>query len=151
MTEIVKSTLGHKTLARKVLLSGGIFASLAAGGFRVDSPVRNPVASEMARSSPPYTDRATEEPCEGIRAASFFGRSTWAGTPRPLTSRHVAHRQGFRKADLWRCRMMDAAYDLDWTFTPLSIAHPVGVRKRRPVFRLCKRHPLAMRGRLRRS
>ena len=49
LTEIVKSTLGHKTLARKVLLSGGIFASLAAGGFRVDSPVRNPVASEMAR------------------------------------------------------------------------------------------------------
>ena len=31
-------------------------------GFQVDSPVRNPVASEIARSSPPYTDRAREEP-----------------------------------------------------------------------------------------
>jgi len=35
------------------------------GGFRVDSPVRNPVASEIARSAPPYTDCAREEPSEG--------------------------------------------------------------------------------------
>ena len=36
------------------------------GGFQVDSPVRNPVASEIARSAPPYTDRAREEPREGV-------------------------------------------------------------------------------------
>ncbi len=36
------------------------------GGFQVDSPVRNPVASEIAHSAPPYTDRATEEPWEGV-------------------------------------------------------------------------------------
>ncbi len=36
------------------------------GGFQVDSPVRNPVASKMARSAPPYTSRAREEPWEGV-------------------------------------------------------------------------------------
>lgn len=35
------------------------------GGFRVDSPVKKPVASEMPRSAPPYTDPAREEPWEG--------------------------------------------------------------------------------------
>ena len=35
------------------------------GGFQVDSPVRNPVASEIAHSAPPYTIRAREEPWEG--------------------------------------------------------------------------------------
>jgi hypothetical protein len=35
------------------------------GGFQVDSPVRNPVASEIARSSPPYTDRPKKEPLGG--------------------------------------------------------------------------------------
>ena len=37
------------------------------GGFRVDSPVKKPDASEMPRSAPPYTDRAKEEPWEGGR------------------------------------------------------------------------------------
>jgi hypothetical protein len=36
-----------------------------AGGFRLDSPVKVPVASEMLRSAPPYTSRAREEPCQG--------------------------------------------------------------------------------------
>jgi hypothetical protein len=65
LTEIVKSTLGHEKMPRKLLLSRRIISGVAAGGFRVDSPVRNPVASEMARSSPPYTDPAREEPWEG--------------------------------------------------------------------------------------
>ena len=37
----------------------------AAGGFRLDSPVKLPVASEMPRCAPPYTDPAREEPDEG--------------------------------------------------------------------------------------
>jgi hypothetical protein len=36
-----------------------------AGGFRLDSPVKVPVASEMLRSAPPYTNGAGEEPCQG--------------------------------------------------------------------------------------
>lgn len=35
------------------------------GGFQVDSPVKKPNASEMARCAPPYTDRDGEEPWEG--------------------------------------------------------------------------------------
>ena len=42
------------------------------GGFQVDSPVRNPVASEIARSSPPYTNRAGEEPWEGAFGQNAF-------------------------------------------------------------------------------
>ena len=38
------------------------------GGFQVDSPVKKPVASEMPRSAPPYTDCAREEPCRGASA-----------------------------------------------------------------------------------
>ena len=56
-------------MPRNMLLSRAIISGIAAGGFRVDSPVRKPVASEMARSSPPYTDRAREEPWEGVSDA----------------------------------------------------------------------------------
>ncbi len=42
------------------------------GGFQVDSPVRNPVASKMARSAPPYTDRAREEPWRGAPAVPML-------------------------------------------------------------------------------
>jgi hypothetical protein len=38
------------------------FDSAAGGGFRLDSPVKKPHASELARSAPPPTDRAREEP-----------------------------------------------------------------------------------------
>ncbi|PXW66346.1 hypothetical protein C7964_11077, partial [Loktanella sp. PT4BL] len=34
-------------------------------GFEVDSPVKKPRASEMARQAPPYTDQAGEEPWDG--------------------------------------------------------------------------------------
>lgn len=37
----------------------------AAGGFRLDSPVKLPVASEMPRCAPPYTISAGEELCRG--------------------------------------------------------------------------------------
>ena len=47
-----------------------IYLQLGEGGFQVDSPVRNPGASEMARSSPPYTDRAGEEPWRGVLSAA---------------------------------------------------------------------------------
>ena len=36
-----------------------------AGGFRLDSPVKVPVASEMLRCAPPHTFGAGEEPCQG--------------------------------------------------------------------------------------
>ena len=34
-------------------------------GFRLDSPVKLPVASEMPRCAPPHTNGAGEEPCQG--------------------------------------------------------------------------------------
>ena len=44
------------------------FQNRAAGGFRLDSPVKVPVASEMPRCAPPHTNGAGEEPCPGGRA-----------------------------------------------------------------------------------
>lgn len=41
------------------------FQNHAAGGFRVDSPVKKPGASEMPRCAPPHTFRAGEEPLGG--------------------------------------------------------------------------------------
>ena len=41
------------------------FKNRAAGGFRLDSPVKVPVASEMPRCAPPHTFGAGEEPCQG--------------------------------------------------------------------------------------
>ena len=38
------------------------------GGFQVDSPAKNPVASELPRCAPPHTLGAGEEPCRGGRA-----------------------------------------------------------------------------------
>ena len=49
----------------KLLIINDNSEPVCRGGFQVDSPVRNPVASEIARSSPPYTDRAREEPWRG--------------------------------------------------------------------------------------
>jgi hypothetical protein len=50
---------------RKPLIMSRFSQILTAGGFRLDSPVKVPVASEMLRSAPPYTNRAREEPCQG--------------------------------------------------------------------------------------
>ena len=44
------------------------FQNRAAGGFRLDSPVKVPVASEMPRCAPPHTNEVGEEPCQGGRA-----------------------------------------------------------------------------------
>ena len=52
-------------LSGKVLKLSHNFPQGRRGGFQVDSPVKKPVASEMPRSAPPYTDRAREEPWEG--------------------------------------------------------------------------------------
>jgi hypothetical protein len=52
-------------VARNPLLCHYFIPIASRGGFQVDSPVRNPVANEMPRSAPPYTDRAQEEPCKG--------------------------------------------------------------------------------------
>jgi len=45
----------------------------------VDSPVKKPRASQMARCAPPYTDRAGEEPCQGgVLKAELYSRSAEA-------------------------------------------------------------------------
>ena len=50
----------------KVLILSRNFQHGRWGGFKVDSPVKKPRASEMARSAPPYTDPAEEEPSGGV-------------------------------------------------------------------------------------
>jgi hypothetical protein len=47
------------------LITSRFFACQALGGFRVDSPVKVPVASEMLRCAPPHTFGAGEEPLGG--------------------------------------------------------------------------------------
>ena len=49
------------------------FQNHAAGGFRLDSPVKVPVASEMLRCAPPHTNEAGEEPCQG-EGVAYEGR-----------------------------------------------------------------------------
>ena len=53
---------------RKLLILSQNSGPACRGGFQVDSPVRNPAASEIARSAPPYTFGAGEEPCQGGEA-----------------------------------------------------------------------------------
>jgi len=49
----------------KPLITSRFFQDQPAGGFRLDSPVKVPVASEMPRCAPPHTFGAGEEPCRG--------------------------------------------------------------------------------------
>ena len=51
--------------SRKILKLSQNFRQGRWGGFQVDSPVKRPDAGKLARSAPPYTDRAREEPWEG--------------------------------------------------------------------------------------
>lgn len=59
-----------KGRSAKFLITIPISGPIHQGGFQVDSPVRNPDASEMPRSAPPYTNLAREEPCRGDHAMS---------------------------------------------------------------------------------
>jgi len=52
--------------SRNQLLLNYFTVNASRGGFRLDSPVKKPVASEMPRCAPPYTDWAREEPWEGV-------------------------------------------------------------------------------------
>jgi hypothetical protein len=56
---------------RKPLIMSRFFQNHPAGGFRLASPVKLPVASEMPRCAPPHTFRAGEEPCQGGRQIGF--------------------------------------------------------------------------------
>lgn len=47
----------------KPLISSQDLVPSSSTGFRVDSPVKKPVASELPGCAPPYTDRARGEPC----------------------------------------------------------------------------------------
>lgn len=51
--------------SRKILKLSHNFRQGRWGGFQVDSPVKMPVARKLARSAPPYTVGAGEEPCQG--------------------------------------------------------------------------------------
>ena len=79
------------------------FQDYPAGGFRLDSPVKVPVASEMPRCAPPYTNRAREEPCQGGAGVAtgpyktFVKQSHAAMQLRPNDHLHAAkHRMSKR-------------------------------------------------------
>jgi hypothetical protein len=57
--------------------------------------VKVPVASEMLRSAPPYTDRAREEPCQG--GAGVATGSLADLDFRPLGDSAACREQTFRK------------------------------------------------------
>ena len=52
--------------SRKILILSRNFQPGRWGGFQVDSPVKRPDAGKLARSAPPYTDPAEEEPSGGV-------------------------------------------------------------------------------------
>lgn len=56
-----------RPLSRNPLMLSRKFKPIGWGGFQVASPVKTPRASQVARSAPPYTDCAREEPCRGER------------------------------------------------------------------------------------
>jgi len=73
-----------------------ILAKTGQGGFQVDSPVKKPRASQMARCAPPYTDRAGEEPCQGGWAKrKALGRQSVAfmnlANPHEQVAQHSVH------------------------------------------------------------
>ena len=72
LTKIVKSTFWPPVARANSLIMSHFYLKLGRGGFKVDSPVKKPRASEMLRSAPPYTDRAREEPWEGGQAPSLL-------------------------------------------------------------------------------
>ena len=51
---------------RNPLIMIQVLACRPRAGFQVDSPVKRPDASKLARCAPPYTDGAGEEPCRGV-------------------------------------------------------------------------------------
>ena len=50
---------------RNPLIMIQVLACRPRAGFQVDSPVKRPDASKVARCAPPYTQTAGEEPWEG--------------------------------------------------------------------------------------
>jgi hypothetical protein len=66
--------------SRKVLKMSQKFSSAGAGGFRVDSPVKRPVARKVPGCAPPYTQRPGEEPCQGAYPAQSRRLERSSGT-----------------------------------------------------------------------
>lgn len=56
----------------KPLISSQDLVPSSSTGFRVDSPVKKPVASELPGCAPPYTNRAREEPWPGGAMADWY-------------------------------------------------------------------------------
>ena len=65
LTKILKSTCRPTVARANALIMSHFYLQPNRGGFQVDSPVKKPRASEMARCAPPYTYWAREEPWEG--------------------------------------------------------------------------------------
>ena len=51
---------------RNPLIMIQVFARRGRAGFQLASPVNRPDARKLARCAPPYTQRAGEEPWEGV-------------------------------------------------------------------------------------
>jgi hypothetical protein len=72
LTKIVKSTFRPTVVRSNSLIMSHFYLEPSQTGFKVDSPVKKPRASEMPRSAPPYTDWALEEPWEGEAELKLF-------------------------------------------------------------------------------
>jgi hypothetical protein len=64
-TVFVKNPPRGQIMSRNQLLLNNLIYSAYRSGFYLDSPVKNPVASEMPRCAPPHTNGTGEEPCQG--------------------------------------------------------------------------------------
>ena len=92
-----------EAVPRKLLISSRKSRRIGRGGFQLDSPVKKPRASEMARSAPPYTDRVREEPWEGATCPARSGPSSAGRAPRHRVTEPVIRlaceiRVGWRSA-----------------------------------------------------
>jgi hypothetical protein len=85
--ESTRSSLG----GGKPLISSQDLMPSPSTGFRVDSPVKKPVASELPGCAPPYTFGSGEEPWEGAECKLLFAGS-WR-------SSRVAKRWSFRQSE----------------------------------------------------
>ena len=82
MTKIVKSTFWPPVARANALIMSHFYLEPSQTGFKVDSPVKKPRASEMARLAPPYTDCAREEPWEGGSGPLAVGLEVIGGDQR---------------------------------------------------------------------
>ena len=123
----------------KPLISSQDLVPSSSTGFRVDSPVKKPVASELPGCAPPYTFRTGEEPCRGGRPCRPVV-DCCVDTPNVAPSRidhHAFNLSASRTAcpcrDVFHLVLVAASLDCGnvdgWTVGGVSMDKPAGPSK----------------------